>query len=145
MNILISRKIEIDMGHRVPFHKGQCRNLHGHRYVIEAAVEGPVHESNQQSDGGMVLDYGDLKQIMMEEIHEPLDHGFMMYDGDPLKATFKTFEDQKIVFVAFIPTAENIAYYLYQKLEQRLQSLGLDLKTVKIWETPNSTAIYPAS
>ena len=144
MQILITRKIEIDMGHRVPFHKGQCRNLHGHRYVIEAAVSGTVHPDRETSDAGMVVDYGDLKQIMMEEIHAPLDHGFMMYDGDPLKDIFTSLEDQKIIFVPFIPTAENIAHYLYGKLQPRLQTLNLPLNHVKIWETPNSTATYPA-
>ena len=142
--ILISRKIEIDMGHRVPQHKSKCRNLHGHRYVFEAGVRGPLIVEQGASDEGMVMDYGDIKEIMVREIHDPLDHGFMMYDGDPLREAFAGFADQRIIFVPFIPTAENIARYAHQKMQPHFEQKGLNLAYVKVWETPNSTAMYPA-
>ena len=36
-----TRRIEWDMGHRVPEHGGKCRTPHGHRYVAEVTVRGP--------------------------------------------------------------------------------------------------------
>jgi len=38
----ISRKIEIDYGHTLPNHYSFCNQLHGHRGVIVATIEGPV-------------------------------------------------------------------------------------------------------
>ena len=58
----------------------------------------------------------DLKEIMMQEIDVKLDHGFMMWVQDPFKVHFDTMkftEKQKIIFVLFVPTAENIAKYLF--------------------------------
>ena len=38
--LTITRKLEFDAGHRIPDHKSQCRNLHGHRYTLEITLTG---------------------------------------------------------------------------------------------------------
>ncbi len=133
------------MGHRVPSHKGKCKNLHGHRYKVEVFVDGNVITKAGDSAEGMVIDFHDLKDIMMKTIDKELDHGFMMYSKDAFHTIFhKLFHryDQKIIFVDFVPTAENIAKYIYEKLEPKLRAKKIRLDTVKLWETPSSTAIY---
>lgn len=143
--MLITKEIQIDMGHRVPNHKSKCRNLHGHRYTIEIGVDDKVITEEKSSSEGMVIDFGDLKQIMMDEIDAKLDHGFMMFEGDNLWNVFKTIRDgfqMKIISVSFIPTAENIAKWLYIKMKMKLQEVGIKIKHVKVWETPTSTATY---
>jgi 6-pyruvoyltetrahydropterin/6-carboxytetrahydropterin synthase len=40
--LTITRKLEFDAGHRIPDHKSQCRNLHGHRYTLEITLTGKV-------------------------------------------------------------------------------------------------------
>src|SRR5688500_13961956 len=82
MQTSITRKIEIDAGHRIPDHKSKCRNAHGHRYVLEASVEGPLSQSG--SDQGMVQDFGDLKAILMQAVGVPWDHGFLVWVNDTL-------------------------------------------------------------
>jgi 6-pyruvoyl-tetrahydropterin synthase len=47
-----------------------------------------------------------------------------------------------MLFVSFIPTAENIAKYIYELIELELQKVNIKTKHVKVWETPNSTATY---
>lgn len=142
--MLITKQIALDMGHRVPNHKSKCRNLHGHRYVIEVGVDDEVIIDSGASDEGMVIDFGDLKRIMVEEIEEVFDHGFVMFSWDDLKKEFLLFKqkDLKIIFVPFIPTAENLAQYWYELLEPRLQQANIQIKYVKVWETPSSTALY---
>lgn len=143
--MLITKQIEIDMGHRVPNHKSKCRNLHGHRYRIEVGVDDKVITTKGSSSEGMVIDFGDLKEIMMEVIDKEYDHAFVWYDKDKL---FKKFylalanADQKIVIVNFIPTAENLAKHWFAILQPHLKKRKIKLKYVKVWETPNSTAIY---
>lgn len=141
--MLITKSIEIDAGHRVPFHKGKCRNLHGHRYKIQVGVSGEL--ATKGSDEGMVVDYGDLKTVMMEVIDANFDHSFIMWKDDIFHLAFEEMADQhqqKIVFVDFVPTAENLAKHWYQLLESKFNKLGIQLSFVKVWETPNSTAIY---
>src|SRR4051812_45172843 len=84
----IAREIGIDMGHRVTFHGSKCRNLHGHRYTIQATCRGPLFVEGEQQ--GMVLDFGFLKEIMMKEIDEPCDHGMALWVDDPICSLFMT-------------------------------------------------------
>ena len=50
MVTLVTKVIEIDMGHRVPNHKSKCKNLHGHRYRFEVAVNGELAAEQGSSD-----------------------------------------------------------------------------------------------
>jgi 6-pyruvoyltetrahydropterin/6-carboxytetrahydropterin synthase len=77
----VTRQIAIDAGHRVLTHGSKCRHLHGHRYSIEATcLADHLQQQGEQSD--MVLDFGFLKDAMMEEIDLPCDHGFLAYRDD---------------------------------------------------------------
>lgn len=77
----VTRQIGIDAGHRVTTHGSKCRNLHGHRYTIEATCQArDVNEDGEQT--GMVLDFGFLKDEMMLIIDEDCDHGFMIWVDD---------------------------------------------------------------
>lgn len=143
--MLVTKTIEIDMGHRVPNHKSKCKNLHGHRYKIEVGVDDKVIDEEGVSDEGMVIDFGDLKEIMMQEIDEKFDHGFVIYLEDVLVLQFRNFQrvhQQKIIFVDFIPTVENLAKYWYKLIKIKLEERGIKIKHIKVWETPNSTTTY---
>lgn len=143
--MLITKKIEIDMGHRVPNHKSKCRNIHGHRYTIEVGVNDFVITKRGDSSEGMVIDYGTLKQIMMLEIDAVFDHSFIISDKDELIDTFRNIRDtmdMKINVVSFIPTAENLAEYWYHILQKELVENKIKIKYVKVWETPTSMAKY---
>jgi len=146
--MLITKEIEIDMAHRVPNHKSKCRNLHGHRYKIEVGVDDKLIDEKWRSDEWMVIDFSDLKLVMMEELDERFDHGAVFYIWD--KYRDKLIEliqlwDQnpdKLHFVEFIPTAENLCKYWFELIEWPLKERGVKIKHLKIWETPTSTTIY---
>lgn len=143
--MLITKSIEIDMGHRVPNHKSKCYNMHGHRYKFEVGVDDKVITQAGASDEGMVMDFSDLKEVMMERIDARLDHGFMVWEEDKIAPTLLTspfFSDFKVISVPFIPTAENIAKWIYDDLKKCLLQRKIKLAFVRIWETPTSTATY---
>lgn len=143
--MLITKEIEIDMGHRIPSHKSKCRNFHGHRYKIEVGVDDKVITTPGASNEGMVIDFGDLKEIMMFVLDSEFDHGFVMYEKDYFANIFyaiKGDNKMKIVFVPFIPTAENLAKYWFELLKPKLEHRDIKLRHVKVWETPTSTALY---
>ena len=140
--MLVTKYIEIDMGHRVTNHKSKCSSLHGHRYRIECGVDDKVITTKGISDEGMVIDFGDLKQIMMEEIDSKFDHGFVLWYGDRMADMMKTDTNTKLTIVDFIPTAENLAKYWFELIDSKLEERGIKLKYVRVWETPTSTATY---
>lgn len=143
--MLITKEIEIDMAHRVPNHNSKCKSLHGHRYKIEVGVDDKLVSTSGASDEGMVIDFGDLKQIMMEEIDAKFDHNSVFFDQDPMRGLLGPIgmmQPKVPHFVSFIPTAENLAKYWFELIKPRLEEKGIKIKHVKIWETPSSTALY---
>lgn len=148
----ITRKIELDAAHRVPDHASKCFHLHGHRYVVEATVVGKLAQHGEEK--GMVMDYGFLKDYMTAVIHDPCDHGLIIYDKDKLLMNqlgirphdnFAESQMLKLFWVADVPTAENLARIwfelLHSALEQHLKGRG-ELKELIVYETPNSKAVY---
>lgn len=143
--MLITKEIHFHMGHRIPNHKSKCRNIHGHTYRLIVGVDDKIIETKGQSDEGMVIDYSDLKQIIIDNIYMIVDHGFMIYKKDEFANIFSTLlliHDQKIIFVDFIPTAENIAKWIYLILEQKLIERNIKIKFVELFETPTSSTKF---
>ena len=138
--------IQWDMGHRVLNHRSICKGLHGHRYKAEICVSGDLVSESGASEEGMVVDFADIKFFSKEFIQEELDHAFMVWEKDEeLINFFNNSEGHKPVIVPFTPTAENVAAYIYLKLKDKFQDVyktGMQLHSVKLWETPSSFALY---
>lgn len=145
----VSKQIEWDMGHRVTNHKSKCRNIHGHRYKAQICIEGSVIDIENISDENMVIDFGDVKELAMKYIHDVLDHGFMVWNKDKkLIDFFKKTADQKYISVPFVPTAEKIAEWIFNRLNNNVKDkygTSLRLYSVTLWETPTSWAEYTRS
>ncbi|MHA1829438.1 MAG: 6-pyruvoyl trahydropterin synthase family protein [Candidatus Heimdallarchaeaceae archaeon] len=141
----IVKEIQWDMGHRITNHDSVCRNLHGHRYKAEICVEGKLVNTKGSSREGMVIDFGDVKKIAMKHIHDVLDHGFMVWKKDKLLVNFfKKNEGLKHIIVPFVPTSENIAAWIFLTLDKHLKDrfkTDLKLYSIKLWETPTSSAL----
>lgn len=166
----VSRRIEIDAGHRIMTHGSKCRHIHGHRYGIEAVCEASrLHADGEQTD--MVVDFGFLKEEMLRAIDEPCDHGFIAALADvellsmfapgavepwlaglteTVKAkgeatTTDTRLGTKLTIVPFQPTAECLARHWFDKLKEpvRVRSGGTArLVCVRVFETPNCAAEF---
>lgn len=137
----ITRKVEFDAGHRIPNHESKCKNIHGHRYVLEATVAGPLLKSGSQE--GMVVDFGILKSVMIDEIADRWDHAFLCWVNDKaMRQALETVGDQKFVLLGSVPTAENLARTAFTSLKRPLERHGLRLIQVRLYETPNCWADY---
>lgn len=104
---------------------GKCNNpnYHGHNYNLEVTITG---ELNQES--GYLIDMKELSDIIKEEILIPYDHKNLNLDVEDFKNV--------------IPTAENMAIVMYNKLNNRLDN-NLEIK-IKLYETERNSVIYPA-
>lgn len=134
-----TRRVEFDAGHRVTRHGSKCRNLHGHRYVVELKAA-----ASALDDSGFVIDFGVLKGIVGAWIDENLDHGFVCHPDDPLLPVVRAQGWKVYVMPDGEPTAENIAAHLFAVGSELLaKSSGVVLVSVRVYETPNCWADYP--
>ena len=147
----IRRWVETDTGHRVPNHKSKCRHMHGHRYRWEAELEGDVVTLGGVSEEGMLMDFSDVSAILNEYIHDVVDHAFIVYERDKeaLVALSHMGDEHRTLIVPFIPTAENLAKWAFEKVEPHISSTygnSLKLHAFHVRETPKSSASwYPQS
>lgn len=121
------------MGHRLPFHRGKCVNLHGHSYRLFLEVEGDLDEN------GMVIDFYDLKRIV-HPIIEELDHSFMVSSLDPdLGKLLENFPTKKVL-VDFHSSVENIATYILDRIAANILPENVKAVTATIYETQDAYA-----
>ena len=142
--ITITRKLEFDAGHRIPDHKSQCRNLHGHRYTIEITLVGEVIEEEGSSDNGMLMDFSDVKSLAHQHLVDIWDHAFIVYEKDtPVRDFLAGIPDHKTVVINKIPTVENLArkaFDILKPIYSDRYGTGLKLHKLVLHETPNCWA-----
>lgn len=97
---------------------GPCANpsYHGHSYVCDVTVSGPVDDET-----GFVVDLGLLDAVLREEVHDRFDHRNINTD-------VPEFGDGRL-----IPTGENLARFIFQRVQQRLGEAGR-LTSVRVAE-----------
>ncbi len=142
--LTITRKLEFDAGHRIPDHKSQCRNLHGHRYTLEITLVGNVIEQEGNSDNGMIMDFSDVKALAKQYLVDVWDHAFLVYSGDDAVRDFlASLPGHKTVTIDRIPTVENLARTAFDILKAVFidrYGTGLRLRKLVLHETPNCWA-----
>jgi 6-pyruvoyltetrahydropterin/6-carboxytetrahydropterin synthase len=107
--------------------------------------EGPIREANGAEDGGMVLDFGAIKSVLMSKIHDPWDHAMLVWKNDValLEAMRVMGDNHKTVVLPCVPTAEHLAQLVFDVLDaefNRIYGSELRLVFVRLFETPNCWA-----
>ena len=142
--ISVTRRLEFDAGHRIPDHRSQCRNLHGHRYVLEITLTGDIVQAPGESDNGMLMDFADIKRIAKTHVVDVWDHAFLVYEGDTaVRAFLDPIPGHKTVVLDRTPTAENLPAIIFEILAPHYHGhYGADLRLtrVRLYETPNCWA-----
>ncbi len=127
-----------DAAHFLTDYHGKCENLHGHRWRVVAVIAtDELQETGTCKD--MVMDFGDFKRIL-RQLTEELDHSFIVEEGSLRPQTMECLKEEGFTLsvVPFRTTAENLARYFWQ----RLDDAGVPILTVEVYETPNNCAIY---
>jgi 6-pyruvoyltetrahydropterin/6-carboxytetrahydropterin synthase len=129
----IAKEFTWEMGHRLSFHKGKCKNLHGHSYKCMIELTGDPDAN------GMVMDYFDMKTII-EPIIDNFDHAFMVYENDfEVIEALEKLNSRKVV-VEFETTAENICLYILKRIKNSELPKNVKAVKVRVMETDNSYA-----
>ena len=133
--MVITRKVEFSASHvcRNPqLSEQENRELyglaanphgHGHNYVVEVSLRGEPDPVT-----GMVLDLMELKEVLNRQVVAPYAHRFLNYEVPP--------------FDHVVPTTENIARDIWQRLEPHLCNEKSKLYSVRVYETPDLYVDY---
>jgi 6-pyruvoyltetrahydropterin/6-carboxytetrahydropterin synthase len=116
---MYSVKVEssFSSAHNLRGYKGKCEALHGHNWKVEAVLA-----AKSVNKIGMVEDFRILK-TQLARILEGMDHKNL--NAIPY-------------FRKVNPTSENIAKFIFDKLESKTAKL----KAVTVWESEGSSATY---
>ncbi len=129
----IGKEFKWEMGHRLPEHFGQCKNIHGHSYKMLVEFEGELDKN------GMVIDYYNVEKIV-KPIIEKLDHAFLVNKDDKLTIEFLEKLNSKKVVVDFESTAENICIYLLDQINNADLPANVNAIMVRVSETDEDYA-----
>lgn len=129
----ICRKEHFNAAHRV-FNKnwdqdknldvfGKCAypNYHGHNYELVVKLTGEV-----DTETGYLIDLKDVSKIVNDEVIEPFDHKNLNLDCSE--------------FANLVPSAENIAFVIWNKLRKKFPDKHL--LSIVLYETPRNWVEY---
>lgn len=131
--VTVTRRLTFNAAHRVHNPRltdeenralfGKCNNpnWHGHNYVLEVSVKGPIDERT-----GYVLDLGRLKQIVEQSFVDRVDHRNLNLEVDFMQG--------------IIPTAENIVVACWRVLAPAVAPARL--ARLRLWETESNLVEY---
>jgi 6-pyruvoyltetrahydropterin/6-carboxytetrahydropterin synthase len=132
MNLYLSRRYRFSASHRLHSEQlgeeenwrvyGKCNNPygHGHNYVVEVAVSGPVNPMT-----GMIANLADLDAFVEREVIEPFDHKYL--------------NEEVAEFRASVPTTENVCIEIFNRLSRFPQAR---LERVRVEETGSNSFEY---
>ena len=145
-NIRITKQFSFETGHALYGYDGKCRNVHGHSYKLSVTVIGTPISDTTNTKYGMVIDFGDLKKIVKEEIVNVFDHATVFNKNTPHIELAKELQDRdhNVLLVDYQPTSEMMVIDFAKKINNRLPD-NIKLHSLRLRETDTSFAEWYAS
>ncbi len=144
--IRITKQFNFETGHALYGYDGKCRNVHGHSYKLSVTVIGMPITDTSNVKLGMVIDFGDLKKIVKEEIVDKFDHATVFNKNTPHVELAKELmdRDHQVILADYQPTSENMVIDFAAKIKARLPE-NIQLYALKLQETETSHAEWFAT
>ena len=143
--IRITKEFTFEMSHVLPGYDGPCRNVHGHSYRLFVTVAGIPVNNALNPKNGMVMDFSDMKKIVMNEILGILDHAVAI-PGDMDREKTETLKKMfgNTIVVDYQPTCENLVTDFAMRIKNQLPA-DVKLYSLKLYETATSFAEWFSS
>ena len=131
--VTVTRRLHFSAAHRVHnptlsdaenrqiFGKCNNPNWHGHNYILDVSVRGPLDERT-----GYVIDLTRVKEVVTTHVIDKVDHRNLNLEVDFLREV--------------IPTTENVVVAFWRELEPALKPA--QLTRLVLWETVNNYVEY---
>jgi len=107
--------------HRLCGYQGACSNLHGHNWKVRVGIKTAVLD-----EIGMALDFGIIKKILGDILSE-FDHAYL---------------NEVNSLEGINPTSENLAMFIYQRIDKELSGMPASIWEVEICESERSSVVY---
>ena len=117
----IRTEASFSAAHHLRDYAGPCENVHGHNWLVRATVR--CRELNEM---GIGIDFRTLKAALSAILAE-LDH---------------TYLNQVLGETGLNPSSENIARYVFGKLQQAVEGEQCTVGRIEVFETPGNSAAY---
>jgi 6-pyruvoyltetrahydropterin/6-carboxytetrahydropterin synthase len=145
-SIRITKQFSFETGHALYGYDGKCKNVHGHSYRLYVTVIGEPISDASNVKFGMVIDFGDLKKIVKEEIVNIFDHATVFNKNTPHVELARELKDRghNVLLVDYQPTSEMMVIDFALKIKKRLP-VNINLYSLKLQETATSYAEWYAS
>lgn len=139
--VRITKQFTFETGHALYGYDGKCKNVHGHSYKLSVTVIGQPIEDKEHVKLGMVIDFGDLKKIVKQEIVDVFDHATVFNKNTPHVELAKELEDRghNVILVDYQPTSENMILDFAEKIKSFLPE-HIKLHSLRLQETETSFA-----
>lgn len=124
----VAKEFKWEMGHRLPNHFGNCKNIHGHSYKMIVEFEGEMNKDE------MIIDFYDIDRIIKPLI-EKLDHAFMVNKNDHDVIEFLEKIKSKKLVVDFNSTVENICKFVLEEIKKFEMPQNIASVSVRVYET----------
>lgn len=125
-----------EMSHRLPFHNGWCKNIHGHSYKMRVELVGEL------DNNGMLIDFYDIDKVV-KPIIQMYDHSMLVDVNDETTLNFLKDNNFRYVAINFTSTSENIAInFANMFAEEFRKHSNIKELTVRIYETSDAFAEY---
>ena len=112
---------EFSAAHNLRNFRGKCEALHGHNWKVEVVISG-----RDLDESGVVLDFAEVKAATSEIMSE-IDHRYL---------------NDLPFFTEHNPSSENIARYIFQRLQEKINNDRVRIRRVTAWESQDACATY---
>ena len=136
----ITKHFDFEAAHALVGCSSKCKNIHGHSYKLEVTVRGSV-----KKDSGMVIDFSEVKKVVKPLVVDVLDHKLLLggtsFTREALSLMVKAYgamemeEGAILDFGSVPPTAENMLYWILEKIHTPITEKGISLVRLRLYET----------
>jgi 6-pyruvoyltetrahydropterin/6-carboxytetrahydropterin synthase len=112
---------EFSAAHNLRNFRGKCEALHGHNWKVEIVLSG-----KDLDESGVVLDFAEVKAATSEIMSE-VDHRYL---------------NDLPFFAENNPSSENIARYIFHRLQEKIDNDRVRIRRVTAWESQDACASY---
>ena len=112
---------EFSAAHNLRNFRGKCEALHGHNWKVEVVLSG-----KNLDESGVVLDFAEVK-VATSEIISEIDHRYL---------------NDLPFFMENNPSSENIARYIFHRLQEKIDNDRVRIRRVTAWESQDACASY---
>ena len=136
--IKLTKIFHFEMAHAIHGYTGLCKDIHGHSYELHVTVAADVLETAYIPAPGFMIDFKEIKKLVIASVIEKLDHHLVVSAGF-IAAYPSLSSQQNLVIFEAEPTAENLLIYIKQLLDKVLTD-KIKLVHLKLFETKDSYA-----